>query len=421
MVTFAQLRDAHPALWQTAADDLLAVAKQSERTAGNIHANGAKPLEEHWPDHTGTLARNVLVQVAGRMVNTGVLARGATTPLDTLQDAVEIAQRELNAAVSEATAKGFSVGDDGRVSLPTASVDPVGDLMTALRYQQRIADAVEAATQADQLCADALSAVSLNPDDITSEQAQNAQGVAVRKAVEEMRDQLPDGLTPEEVGKWWAALTPQQQLQLRLAAPVELYDLPGIPAEVKAQLTNGGNGYNPIEAVRWAYANAPNEGLNRFPNNCALFVSESLRAGGLSEVEGRWSKEDWANPIPNIPSVHIPFSDRNFDADQYRYTKSWYNADEQRSFLVNSGGSAVPLSQTRPGDVIYFNWTDSAAHSGEVSHHAAIVSSVLPNGEVLYTQHTPGAVNYSLEDRLPIRLQDQDPQSVVVIRPPGVQ
>lgn len=421
MVTFAQLRDAQPGLWQTAADDLLAVAKQSERTASNIHANGAKPLEEHWPDHTGTLARNVLIQLAGRTANMGILARGATTPLDTLQDAVEIAQRELNAAVAEAAGKGFSVSDDGRVGTPKASVDPVSDLMTALRYQQRINDAVEAATQADQLCADALSAVSLNPDDITVEQAQNAQSVAVRKAVEEMRDQLPDGLPPEEVGKWWAALTPQQQQQLRLAAPVELFDLPGIPADVKAQLTNNGTGYNPIEAVRWAYANAPNEGLDRFPNNCAFFVSESLRVGGLRQVEGRWSKEDWANSIPNMPSVHIPFTDRNFDADQYRYTKSWYNADEQRSFLVNSGGAPVPVSQARPGDVIYFNWSDPAAHNGEVSHHAAVVSSVLPNGEVLYTQHTPGAVNYSLEDRLPIRLQQQDPQTVVVVRPPGAQ
>lgn len=33
VVTFAQLRDAQPELWQTAADDLLAAAKQSERTA----------------------------------------------------------------------------------------------------------------------------------------------------------------------------------------------------------------------------------------------------------------------------------------------------------------------------------------------------------------------------------------------------
>ena len=61
---------------------------------------------------------------------------------------------------------------------------------------------MQAATQADQLCADALSAVSLNPGDITKEQAQNAQSAAVRKAVEEMRDQLPDGLPPQEVGKF---------------------------------------------------------------------------------------------------------------------------------------------------------------------------------------------------------------------------
>lgn len=115
MVTFAQLRDAQPALWQAAADDILEVAKQCERTAGNIHANGTKPLEEHWPDRTGTLARNMLVKIADRMTNIGILARGATTPLDTLQDAVEIAQQELKAAVSEATAKGFSVSNDGRI------------------------------------------------------------------------------------------------------------------------------------------------------------------------------------------------------------------------------------------------------------------------------------------------------------------
>ncbi|MBI2702083.1 MAG: amidase domain-containing protein [Mycobacterium sp.] len=141
--------------------------------------------------------------------------------------------------------------------------------------------------------------------------------------------------------------------------------------------------------------------------------SGSRSIAGAGSPKCGWTSECLAS--------HIPFSERNFDAGQYRYTKSWYNADEQRSFLINSGGSSVPLSQARPGDVIYFNWSDSAAHGGEVSHHAAIVSSVLPNGEVLYTQHTPGATNYSLEDRLPIRLQDQDPQTVVVIRPPGAQ
>ncbi|OBF22531.1 hypothetical protein A5725_12290 [Mycobacterium kubicae] len=306
------------------------------------------------------------------------------------------------------------------MSLPKTSVDPVNDLMTALRYQQRIADAVQAATQADQLCADALSAVSLNPDDASVEQAQNAQGAAVRKAVEEMRDQLPDGLPAEEVGKWWAALTPQQQLQLRLAAPVELYDLPGIPAEVKAQLTNGGNGYNPVEAIRWAKANADNESLNRFNNNCALFVSESLRSGGLQEKDGQWRKWDWANSIPDIPALGTK------DFDRFRYTDSWINADAQRSFLTNNGWSAVAASQARlgdirPGDVVYFNWDEPAAHAGEISHHAAIVSAVLPNGEVLYTRHTPGAVDYSLPDRAAIRLQDQGGQTPIIVRPQGLR
>ncbi|MDP7722180.1 amidase domain-containing protein [Mycobacterium sp. TY814] len=253
--------------------------------------------------------------------------------------------------------------------------------------------------------------VSLDPDTTTVQQTQSAQSSAVRNAVEEMRDQLPDGLSPEEVGKWWAALTPQQQHQLMLAAPVELHDLPGVPAEVKAQLTNSGNGYNSIEALRWARANANNEGLNRFDNNCALFVSESLRAGGLSEKQGQWSKLDWTNLIPDIPGF------KGKDLDGLRFTKSWYNADAQRDFFLNNGGLQLPPSGARPGDVIYFNWDNSATHGGETSHHAAIVSAVLPDGEVLYTQHTPGAVNYSLQDRWPMGLQEEGGQNVIIVRP----
>lgn len=201
---------------------------------------------------------------------------------------------------------------------------------------------------------------------------------------------------------------------------MELYDLPGIPAEVKARLTNFGNGYNPVEAIRWAKANADNEELNRFNNNCALFVSESLLRGGLPEREGQWAKRDWLDPIPDVPALPswVPgLHDK--DADSLRYTKSWFNADEQRLFLLNTGGAAVPESAARPGDVAYFNYADCAIHHGEVSHHAAIVSAVLPNGDVLYTQHTPGAVDYSLQDRIPMRLQEQGNQTVTIVRPQG--
>lgn len=50
-------------------------------------------------------------------------------------------------------------------------------------------------------------------------------------------------------------------------------------------------------------------------------------------------------------------------------------------FFLDNGGSEVSLSQTRPGDVIYFNWADPQLHNGEVSHHTAVVTAVLP----LYT------------------------------------
>lgn len=79
MVTFSDMRDAQPALWETAADDILNASKQAERTADNIHANGVAPLRDDWPDHTGALARAALVGCADRMTNAGVLARGVST------------------------------------------------------------------------------------------------------------------------------------------------------------------------------------------------------------------------------------------------------------------------------------------------------------------------------------------------------
>ncbi|MFI7666693.1 hypothetical protein [Nocardia sp. NPDC049526] len=122
MVTFVQLRDAKPYLWQTAADDLLAVSKQADRTADNIHANGIKALEDNWPDHTGRIARDTLVTIAHRVVNVSILSRGAMTALDALQDAIAIAQCELHAAVEHAGLVGLTVDDSGRVGIAPGAI-----------------------------------------------------------------------------------------------------------------------------------------------------------------------------------------------------------------------------------------------------------------------------------------------------------
>lgn len=418
MVSFAELREAKPYLWTAAAEDLRKAAKQSERVAEDVHSNGVNPLNEHWPDHVGQLAVGVLKKVATKAEVTSVLSRAGVEPVDALSHAVIIAQNELENAVHFAEANGLTVDAlTGKVSLAqTSGGRNYADLVIAANTaQQLINDAVEAATQADALCTSALqraSASAANPD-TTVEQAQEVQSQNIRSAVEEIRDTLPDGLPPSEVRQWWENLTPQEQFDLKRAVPVELHDLPGIPDDVKAELTNNGSGYNPVGAVRWATANAHNESIDRLDSNCTLFASEALRASGLSEKDGQWSKQDWLNPVPNIPGYG------GKDIDRYRYTPSWFNADAQREFLLNNGGWVVPVSEARPGDVVYFNYADPSAHGDglQISHHTAVVSSVLPDGEVLYTQHTPGAVGLSLQDRLPMIARNEGAQTVTIVRP----
>jgi hypothetical protein len=70
-------------------------------------------------------------------------------------------------------------------------------------------------------------------------------------------------------------------------------------------------------------------------------------------------------------------------------------------------------------DPAYFDYADGAG-VGEVdgqAHHAALVTGVLPDGEVLYTQHTPGAQSSSLQGRLPKLEQSEGGQQITVVRP----
>ncbi|MCG5432526.1 amidase domain-containing protein [Mycobacterium sp. MYCO198283] len=367
MVSSAGLRDARPALWQTAADDLKAVASQADRTADNIHANGAEPLDSSWPDRTGSLARGELVKHANRMTNIGVLSSGAASAVDTLQDAVAMVQRQLLAAVDDAVAAGFTVGDDGRIHLNPHSLTLVEDGLKAAKLQLVIDDAVEAATQADQPCVHALDTVSLDPDTVSTDQAQSAQSQAVKDALQEMRDQLPDGLPADEVATWWAKLSREQQQQLMRAVPVELHDLPGIPQAVKDELSNTGQGYDPLAAVRWAMQNANNEGIDRFPFNCAHFVSETLAAAGLDSKFDISEAEAWYK-LPGSDYVPRDLTFRGRDADRATHSDSWSAADPQREFFLNNGGADVGLSNARPGDVVYPNY--ESPRNGESSHHA---------------------------------------------------
>jgi hypothetical protein len=239
-----------------------------------------------------------------------------------------------------------------------------------------------------------------------------------------LRESLPIGKDPATVAAWWNALTPEQQAAYARAVPVDLHDLQGIPEEVKQQL-RAGDGYDPVAAVRWAQDNWNNGAIDAFGNNCANFVSHALLNGGLDQ------KLDPGQipPGPLVPGAapgpgshvlnpdswgYVPTTGVDaFDARNGSYSESWRLVQKQQDFLMSHGGQEVPAAQARPGDVIYF----SEAATGGVPYHAAVVTSVTPDGDVHYTQHTHDLRNASLNGRLPYAAIDGGDQEVTIVRP----
>lgn len=423
MVNFAQLRHAQPALWATAANDMRSAASQCERVNQDIHRNGVQPLDEHWPDHVGSLAKDALTTLAVRAETTSILARATVDPLDTLSHAVTIAQNELENGVRLAESAGFIVNPEtGDITAPPSMTEDefAAKIATLAEAHRLIADAIEAATQADTLCTSSLSDVINDNDPNDVRKAQGIQAKNTTRALEEIRDTLPDGLSSPDVKQWWSQLTPQEQYDLERACPVELYDLNGIPDEVKTRMDRPELGYSSVGTVRYAIANYDNDKLDVFPDNCTNFVSDSLSYGG-----GMKQKEDWYLP-------------RHYDRDGwsdgtrggsdilppgFTHTPTWAAAQNNRDFFLHHGGQVAQTDQARPGDVIYYTMTqdytppDGKHMSPGETHHAAVVTGVLPDGQVLYTQHSGSAQNFPLNGRLPEFEQEYGQQKIEIVQP----
>lgn len=166
VVAFADLRSAQPQLWHEAALDLRTASVLHDDTSDEIHANGVRALDDNWYDALGDLAKADLRKLADKFRNLGLLDAGAASALDTLEDAIKIAQRELNNAIYAAESKGLVVSQDGRVSLPSDTSGLDVELLEFYRQnaQRLIDDAVEAATQADDAGRSALEELRVDPD-----------------------------------------------------------------------------------------------------------------------------------------------------------------------------------------------------------------------------------------------------------------
>src|SRR5207237_7358270 len=130
--------------------------------------------------------------------------------------------------------------------------------------QQIINADVEAATQADGLCAAALEKTSAHANATDVGEAQAVQADNTRNALNEIRDTIPDGLPADQVQRWWNHLTPQEQYDLERACPDELYNLQGIPDSVKNDIDRPELGYRSAGAVHYAVTNYQNSQLEIF-------------------------------------------------------------------------------------------------------------------------------------------------------------
>lgn len=428
MVSFKELRSAQPSAWSNAASDMKSVAKQCQRVSDDIHDNGVMPLSTSWADHVGSLAVGVLRAVAGRAEVSAILTRSSVDPLDTLAHAVKIAQNELENGISLAENNRLKVDGSGSVSMPdnVAEADRANLMAILGRAQTLINDAVEAATQADALCAsslkdaDAQETRPIGDVDAAKEAAEAVQSKNSQRALEEIRDTIPDGLSPDEVAQWWNGLTSDEQRDLSRAAPVELYDLAGIPDSVKREIDRPQNGYSAVEVIRYAKAHVNDSDIDVYPNNCANFVSHALHAGGIpykfsSTPEiARWDTDGWGATLGgemNIPGL-----------GGLDHTKSWGFAPSQRDFFVKHGAQMVGPGDVRPGDVAYWEYAQSGHIEGQDRtpgeiHHTAVVTGVLPDGEILYTQHTGPGLDKPLYGHLPQVATESGGQQMEFMRP----
>ncbi|WP_244431599.1 amidase domain-containing protein [Segniliparus rugosus] len=411
----------------TAANDLRAAADKLERTADEIHDNGTKKVEENWADRLGEMAKNRLIEGTTELSAIALIDRGSATALDTLSHAVTTAQNELRSYVEFAKGKGLEVSDSGQVSIPANA--PYGEHEQLVHYQEQaqrlINEAVEAATQADGLAKDALKDLDVDtappPGSDQSKANEFINGIrahqadAVTKSVNQIRDLLPDGLPPEDVAKWWGSLSQAGQDMFKKACPVDLFDLPGVPQQVKDQLDDKSRGYSNIGALRYARDHAYDDSINHVPDSkCTDFVSNVLHYGGGLPFKdnGLGMFDDTDNwTLAPAAELHVP------KIQEHAMTHTWAGAENNKQFWLHNGGQQLPVSQAMPGDVLYWNGRGGNEPEG-TAFHAAFATAVLPDGEVLYTQHDADGYNRSLQDREhSYETQDVGGAEVVAVRP----
>lgn len=391
-------------------------AKSLVEQSEEIYDRSGGALAENWKDKYAAGARDELEREARSCEILAMKARGSVSVLDGFTAAMRTQQRELQLTVAEARARAFHVNDDGTVRAYDPTKQAEADRFTPL-IRTILADAAridqEAAAQLKQLDqhgVDVDKDGDVDGDDVNKMRNEVLDAPA-QASLDLMKQSMPLNASKEEQHKWWTSLTEEQREQFKRALPLEVYNMAGVPDDVKRDLA-GSDGYNRMKLVQYALDNAYNKDLDYFDNNCTHFVSSALEAAGLDSKGWLTIQEDaWGHNL--ISQFDTPM--RTWGPS---HTDSWVNAEASQNFFTRNGAEVVAPGNVRPGDIIYW---EQDGHNPEIdkgmSHHAAIVTAVTPNGDILYTQHTSSQDNVSLNARQPYNNIREGDQKIVILRP----
>lgn len=418
MVTVHEVRACDPDSWGTLCEELHTLATDMDEAAAGLYDRGAGRLKDNWADDVGVKAQDEIKELAASYEIVGIQLRSARSVISGLELTFGACKRSIDEWLAVCERDGLSVDDEGRVTVPPDVEDPKAAQHTADEAEAALTTALKQAREADDTASTALKSIKLGEldadgdGDVDSEDLDKHRDetleAGANAALESLRASIPSDRSAEEQLKWWANLTPEEREQYKRALPLELAEMEGLPPWERIMLNESSLGYSRLALLEYVRDNWDNTDIDwEGKNNCTNFVSQALKHAGLDFKEMFTLQDDaWGHRVfPKLPLI----------GDKGGYSDSWGGADAQHDLFAESGSESVGIEGAQPGDVIYWTHDNGEDAAGE-EHHAAVVTAVLPNGDILYTQHTDSATNQSLQGRLPHNNVDEGNQEIQILR-----
>ncbi|WP_327711690.1 alpha/beta hydrolase family protein [Streptomyces sp. NBC_00464] len=267
----ATLKALKPSEFENAADAYRATDQMANAAKDTVDNRIAAGIRNQLAGATADAALRELAALSKNFQYIQTECGLVTTALNGFAFEMAVAKRKLEAAIEDAQADHCTVHADGSVGFPAgrkpgeekdaaggtvtgstggsptsdaldrqaASIHPNPYYGAAIAYADRIADALQEATDADAKWAPKLRALRADDDLVVS----NRDRVDVRsdrggvlKAADPYLDSIkppPKEATPEESAEWWKNLTPEQRADYLAVHPNAIGSMNGLPSDVR--------------------------------------------------------------------------------------------------------------------------------------------------------------------------------------------